>query len=603
MSSSDRKYINLITWSLILLCFIGSCVGYAQYYQSIGEDVAWLTIVYQSVKLFVFEDFFGTDEIPWELNICRFLAPALLAGVIISYLFSNLRRSFNLWVIRLFYRDHVIFCGMGFKSWLLIRDYIREGRQVVIIEQDSDNYYLQKIYGKRIRIISGNAEDKGTLLKAGVFRASCLFAFTGSDKTNINISHLVVDLYKEAGCQQSLKIILHLAEHSNLRTFKDYQERHIQNIDFHAFNLHQKVAMRLVDRYSPDQFEDFCDTDSPAAHIVVHGLNPAGEFIITEAAQMYHFAHLKKPVITIVDSDIAVKSAGFRLKYPHLDLAAEIHMVDSVEIFGRQHAAPLKGCSVCFISPEADSEGIRTARRYRQLFLSESYKEHHHASDPSVQVSLQPKIVVVLPREPDILNLFSNARQEAEFLNIDLFEMYGNVCNKQIIADDQEFMDTVAMQIHNIYLSLDSAELTLRWQELTDEQKDFNRYPARHLAIKLRYLGAEMASRDDGRADFDTASVSPEQKQVMAKMEHNRWLAEKVVGGFTEGRMLDDQDLQKALKAKLKWHRAMVPWEQLSDSDRIKDTVLFDDLKAVIDKLNKTLKQNEAPRGKQWGLV
>ncbi len=71
--------------------------------------------------------------VPWKLEVARFLAPVAAAVALIQALISSF--SFHLSRIWLRIRGgHVIVAGLGEKGAILVRELLRRGRRVVVIE-------------------------------------------------------------------------------------------------------------------------------------------------------------------------------------------------------------------------------------------------------------------------------------------------------------------------------------------------------------------------------------------------------------------------------------------------------------------------------------
>jgi voltage-gated potassium channel Kch len=74
----------------------------------------------------------------WQLELARFLAPAVAAFTAFAALFSLFREQMQLFRLRMMHR-HVVVCGIGRKGIALVRDYNSQGLRVVVIESDDEN--------------------------------------------------------------------------------------------------------------------------------------------------------------------------------------------------------------------------------------------------------------------------------------------------------------------------------------------------------------------------------------------------------------------------------------------------------------------------------
>ena len=69
-------------------------------------------------------------------------------------------------------------------------------------------------------------------------------------------------------------------------------------------------------------------------------------------------------------------------------------------------------------------------------------------------------------------------------------------------------------------------------------------------------------------------------------MEHNRWMAEKSIGGFVPVEKVSDKPLSQFLKQNLKCHYDLVPFDELDKGTQEYDTFTFR-MAPVIAHLNK----------------
>jgi hypothetical protein len=92
------------------------------------------------------------------------------------------------------------------------------------------------------------------------------------------------------------------------------------------------------------------------------------------------------------------------------------------------------------------------------------------------------------------------------------------------------------------------------WKSLLETYKDANRRQADHIPIKLRAIGCGMMPASGKRK----ASVRFSKKEVelMAELEHERWVVERVEAGYTPG----PRDPEK------KTSPYLGPWDTLTDS-------------------------------------
>ncbi|MBK9982780.1 MAG: hypothetical protein IPP15_10210 [Saprospiraceae bacterium] len=112
------------------------------------------------------------------------------------------------------------------------------------------------------------------------------------------------------------------------------------------------------------------------------------------------------------------------------------------------------------------------------------------------------------------------------------------------------------------------------WDKLKDAQKDSNRLPARHLHIKLRFVKAELSDIESGEElNFD--DIEEQLWDKIARMEHNRWNAEKSINGFVLIDKVNDRNLGVFLKDNLKCHWDLLPFDNLDHETQEYDKYTF----------------------------
>jgi voltage-gated potassium channel Kch len=123
--------------------------------------------------------------------------------------------------------------------------------------------------------------------------------------------------------------------------------------------------------------------------------------------------------------------------------------------------------------------------------------------------------------------------------------------------------EELARHVHEDYVAQVEPEGTahlVAWNELSEEKRESNRAAVDHVAVKLTRIGCRVVPQGRGRATKFT--FSDEEIEVMAQLEHERWLREQAAAGTRYGPSRDEE-------AGL--HPSMVEWERLPEDEREKD--------------------------------
>jgi len=116
----------------------------------------------------------------------------------------------------------------------------------------------------------------------------------------------------------------------------------------------------------------------------------------------------------------------------------------------------------------------------------------------------------------------------------------------------------------------------LPWDDLPEDFRESNRQQADHIFIKLRAIGCEAVSASDKKpAVTELASAEME---LLAEMEHRRWVAERLLAGWTYG---PKKDLERRENPNL------VPWVELTEEIRNYDRDTVGKISTLLESVGK----------------
>jgi RyR domain len=100
----------------------------------------------------------------------------------------------------------------------------------------------------------------------------------------------------------------------------------------------------------------------------------------------------------------------------------------------------------------------------------------------------------------------------------------------------------------------------VRWEDLSENLRESNRNQAEHISEKMRLFGYDITMT----TEWDSKSIKFPANEVeeMAKMEHTRWVNERLQAGWKYGPSKDD------IK---KINPTLISWEELSEEEKDKD--------------------------------
>lgn len=549
-----------LVWALALASVALGVVGWSRHAAAHGESLGPLDLLYRSLQLFVLESGAAAPPVPGALEAARFLAPLVAvytASKALLAIFTDQMQQLRLWRLN----DHVVVAGGGRTGRALARTFRARGHRVAIVERDGGVETLAGCRERRCAIVVGDATDPATLRRARVHRARHLIAVCGDDGVNAEIAVAA----HEAGTRRKspLSCVVHVFDSELWRLLSDRwfaaSERDSVRLEF--FNLYEKGARALLDEHTP--FGDPAVERIRTPHLLVIGLGRFGESVVVRAARRWRRARALASdtfEITVVDREARAKCDSLGLRYPGLAALCAIHAEEldagspeferGAYLFDEQGRCQITIAYVCF---DDDAQSLSAA-----LTL------YAHLDRCSVPV------VARMEREGG-LALLLRERSGADFENLHAFGLLDRTCTPELVLAGS--LESLARALHERYRreaeqrgeTVSSNPSMSSWSELPDALKDSNRHLASSLREELAAAGFEIAPERDWRAE--PRRFTPNEIEGLARIEHERWVTERRRNGwrFTSG----PKDVDRRMSPD------MVPWEDLTETAKEKDRVIF----------------------------
>ncbi|MGD2175296.1 MAG: NAD-binding protein, partial [Candidatus Brocadiaceae bacterium] len=516
-------------WVLIgllwVIAFILGCTGFATRAAELGEEASRWDVVYLSLQLFTLESGAVSPPVPLELQIARFTAPIVAAVTALRALLLIFHRQVQRWRARR-RRGHVVICGLGRKGFLLARGFADRGRRVVVVEQQRDNENLQHCQGQGMIALVGDASEPQMLRKAGVPRARHLFAVTGDDGANSEIAVHARDLLP-ADRQDVLTCVVHNVQPDLCSLLRRREVTGVERAPFRVqfFNVYHSGARALLAEYPV--FGETGDTTEPHAHILVVGLGQLGTRLIVQGGRQWvpRFRETGQRLrVVMADRDAERSKEALCLRYPDLAEVCDV-VACPMDVAGaevdrlRPMLAGTEGRSVtaAYVCLDSDSLTIKVVLALNRLAGAQGWAA---------------PIVAVLDQEAGIASLLRGG-ENGEFARVHAFPLLDRTCTPEILLSGTH--EVLARAVHEEYVRQQSEQgqtpqtnpRMVSWEKLPEWVKESNRRQADHIGAKLRRVGCDVrASTEWDPADF---RFTEEEVEVLAEMEHERWMAERLM--------------------------------------------------------------------------
>ncbi len=543
-----RQRFGFLTLSMLSIATAAvGTAGFAQCRNASGELYSLANAFFLSIRLFTLATCAVDGPVPWPLQLARFLAPALTftaAAKTLAGIFRSELRSFHLSRSR----GHIVICGAGAKASALIRDYCRAHQRVVVIDLKATPVLSGAPGGADLFVISGDAACADTLRLARAGRAERVFITTGNDSANIEIAAGLIRHCKAAGPRTGrVACHVHLVDRQTEelfkrhRIFKDASDR----VDMHTFNVYDNTA-RLLWREHLMACGPLSPEDGRRLHMVLGGLGQMGEAVLLRLVRSAHYANGRKPAVTVVDLQPTACKERLLERYPALPLH----------------------CDLAFV--QADLGRPETAKRIADILAEPGQLgsvvlclDDDHANFSAALVlaphlkALATPVFIRLSSAAGLCELLQAEHSEAALARqIDGFGLTGVCCTRDLVLTDR--LSRMARAFHEAFIAdrraagkAASGASGQPWESLDEAFRESNREQAEHLELKLRTFGYSVA----GSGQRLPAAFSQPQVELLGRMEHARWCAERELAGWTYAPAPKNIGLRTSPD--------LVPWEQL----------------------------------------
>jgi hypothetical protein len=518
-------------------------IGYRQVDGDTGDVGLW---IYQSIQLFALEGGEVSDA-PWTLQVARLLAPAVAGYAAWQALSSVFRQQVTMLRAR-FTRDHVVVCGLGEKGVALAMSLVDAGHRVVAIERDGDAPQDRRLRDAGLRVLIGDAREPGVLRSARVHRARYLVAVCAEDGTNAEIVGQARHLAETSDRPVPLTIFAHMvsAELTQLLRAAATTRSDLLRLEF--FNVHEGGARALIEAYPP-----LADGEQPP-HVVIAGFGELGRSVLQQIVLRFLARPIPddriggpvpQPRITVLDSNATTAVAAVLRRSPHVEQVCELSGIDLLSADQLRDIA-LPGSrddpvTLAYVCMEEDAHALSMGLRLV----------------PEL-VGTEGPVVVALRRSPELGELVAHAAGPA-LGRVHPFPLLERTCTADLVLGGMN--EVLARSFHTGYLSgiqvtePDSGE-TSAWEDLPEPLRESNRRAAAHVARTLDAAGYVLAPFTD--AGDVLPAFTPAEVETMARLEHERWHAERLEQGYTLG----ERDAGR------KTNPALVPWNELDEASQ-----------------------------------
>lgn len=568
-----KRWLQDYKWPLIVAVWVVvlalGYVGFKKHFSAIGQPSSPWDNFYLTLQLFSMQSGRVAGPIGWEFQMARFVAPALTVYTAAQALTIIFHEWLQLFRLR-FLKDHIIICGLGRKGLLLAQAFHQRGEAVVVIEQDADNSMLRRCKEHNAIILIGSASDPELLRRARVHKARCVISVCRNDGTNGEVAVHAGGLVRDRK-GKALSCLIHIVDPQLCDLLRE-QEIRMGKLDAFRlgfFNVFESGARVLLNEYPP--FSKTGEDQGPKPHIAVVGIGRMGESLVVNAARNWWDGDNttgERLRITLIDKEADRKKESLCVRHPKLEGVCELVPVqmdiqtpefERAEFLFNDHGR----CDVTriYVCLDDDSCALGAALKLQQRVRG-----------------LEIPLVVRMIHDAGLATLLQGDKDKGEsFANLHPFGLLDRTCTPDLIFGC--IYELLARAIHEDYVRHEREKgLTpeinpsmVPWEDLPESLKESNRNQAEHIRVKLEAISCDIAMTTDW--DGPLFEFSPEEVELMAEMEHERFVKERRRQGWTYG---STKDLKK------KTSPTLILWSELSDEEKDNDRNAVQDITAVL---------------------
>ena len=527
-------------------------VGYRAYFEDAGVGGSRGDALYRTIQLFALEGG-AVDPVPWQLEIARVLAPLVTALAVVNAIVAIFHEQLQTLKLRRM-RGHAVVCGLGTRGLRLAERFSERG-EVAAIERNPQAEGMERCRDEGIVVLIGDATDSALLAQTRPRSARYLIIVGDDDRSNAEVAARARELAvnRPAG---RLEVFVHVAD-VRLCSLLRERERAAGGSDsfgLRFFNVFETGARAWLQEHPP--FGEDGDAVKGAPRLIVAGVGQMGKSLVIGAVRDWLSLQVEtgtRPRITLIDRQASRERDWLWLEHPRLDQFCDLDAVD-VDV-----TTPTfdQGAFLFDSEGRCDATTIYVCFDDDALSLETALSLHQRLGGNEVPI-------VVRMKEHRGLAALLDRRSEATqaFANLHVFHLLESTCTPEFLLGETAG-ERLAKAIHAEYMrdqersgkTPETNPAMVSWDELPEGLRESNRRQADHDRVKLAAVGC--VAKAPGDPELEPAELSDDEIEMMTRMEHDRWMAERLFEGWTYA------PGEKTLEAKTSPY--LVPWEELSE--------------------------------------
>lgn len=489
------------------------------------------------------------SAIPWQLQIARLMVPAIAVLATLDVLVGAITRPLRLAMMP-HMRDHLLIVGDTKVADDALQALKKRGQHVVAVAASVDEAHRETLEALGITVVEANPAEPSTWQALSLARASALLIIGDDDLGNVDVAILALQTIDHRPvASRPLAVAVRIGN-----------ERLAQELDA-ALDKSARRMRIAYRRLSPDReglrlalagaAPVFVKPEAAApSHVAVVGLAGQWQQTLMQLIVAAQDRPTDRPVLSLLlTDDEMVAFSSWRAQRPDLDLIARFDTADrGVERLPDEAAARawIARCGPphLFVVQVDDNASVATALAIRR---------------EAIQWDASRAPILVRREQKDrLLSMLGGTERGGA--PVAPMQAFGGIVRLETV---ERLLDgkgeEVAQALHGKYRlnSPSAASAALSWDDLPENLREANRASAAHAPILVAALGLRIVP-----GGGPSAKLSEAELDAMARIEHRRWIADRIDRGWRHGAIRDDDR---------RLHPDIVDYDVLGDADRKKD--------------------------------
>ena len=303
-----KKYIAELTAFIYIISFILGLVGYLQ-----TNEFDFISCCYNSLRLFILEFDGSVDNIPFLLNLSRFLSPLILASSILLALKEYFNMILLNFKIRHLSGHTIVFCN--------------NESDINFIHNKSNTLLVTNVLCDGLLITSENIND---IDKVNIEKAEKVILLN-DDRTNLTY---LKEIKKRFSNLKNITLYIKLEDNENVRMFNRFK----LNTNFKKELLINPRQLFSREVFLKNPVLDYVNHDNKVPHSLVSGEYENIKWLIFEMANISHYPSLKNLKVTLIGNESEKQKEMLIDEFPNIDEVINFsNDVNFIFLFGSVH--------------------------------------------------------------------------------------------------------------------------------------------------------------------------------------------------------------------------------------------------------------------------